>query len=94
VLERALIVSRPGCLDLDRATAEGGKTPCPEMVGSDAGAILTVEQLQNLERANAVRALEACAWKISGEDGAAVKLGMKASTLSSRLKALGVERPR
>ena len=94
VLERALIVSRPGHLDLDRAVAGGATVPCPEEVSSGDGAVLTIDQLQELERANAIKALESCSWKISGDDGAAVLLGMKPSTLSSRLKSLGVERPR
>jgi PAS domain S-box-containing protein len=94
VLERALIMSRPGCLDLDRGISVEVESPCRELEMSQDGAILTVSQFQDLERSNAIRALEACGWKISGDDGAAVILGMKPSTLTSRLKVLGVERPK
>jgi PAS domain S-box-containing protein len=38
------------------------------------------------------RALAACGGKISGETGAAQRLGLAASTLSSRMKALGIQR--
>jgi transcriptional regulator with GAF, ATPase, and Fis domain len=41
-----------------------------------------------------VRALEAANWKISGAGGAAERLGLNANTLSSRMKSLGIERPR
>ena len=38
------------------------------------------------------RALDACDWKVSGENGAARLLGIPASTLSSRIKALKIQR--
>ncbi len=41
-----------------------------------------------------VRALEAAEWRVSGEKGAASLLGMNPSTLTSRMKALGIKRPR
>jgi len=50
--------------------------------------------MQELERRNVLRALESCRWKISGTGGAAERLGVKANTLSSRMKSLGIERPR
>jgi len=37
--------------------------------------------------------LERCQWRISGAGNAAAALGMRPSTLRSRLKKLGVERP-
>ena len=43
-----------------------------------------------LERANIVRALDACDWKVSGDRGAAHLLDLPASTLTSRMKALGI----
>ena len=56
--------------------------------------ILTDTEVRDFERQNLVRALEASDWKVSGPDGAAERLGLKANTLSSRMKALGIERPR
>ena len=41
-----------------------------------------------------LRALEAACWRVTGEGGAAGLLGMKPTTLSSRMKALGIARPR
>lgn len=98
VLERALITSRPGHLDLERAMPIASQAPSELSPNSAASisddTVLTVDQFQDLERANILRALEKCGWKISGEQGAAVKLGLKPSTLSSRMKALGIERSR
>lgn len=97
-LERSLITARPGMLDLEssmRSSGDGVQAPTVSVPGEESDApILTVEQLQDLERANFLRALERCDWKISGEEGAAVLLGLKPSTLNSRLKSMGIERPR
>ena len=41
-----------------------------------------------------VRALDATGWKVSGEKGAAALLKINVSTLNSRLRALGIRRPR
>jgi transcriptional regulator with GAF, ATPase, and Fis domain len=45
-------------------------------------------------RANMVGALEAADWRVSGERGAARLLGIKPSTLTDRMRSLGIERPR
>jgi transcriptional regulator with GAF, ATPase, and Fis domain len=48
--------------------------------------------MQQLERVNIERALTACGGRISGDAGAAQRLGLAPSTLSSRMKALGIEK--
>ena len=50
------------------------------------------EDLARLERDNLRRALEATGWQIAGDSGAARLLGMAPSTLTSRMKALGLRR--
>jgi formate hydrogenlyase transcriptional activator len=40
-----------------------------------------------------MRALDVANWKVSGEKGAAKLLGINASTLSSRMKALKIQKP-
>jgi PAS domain S-box-containing protein len=94
VIERAVITAEGGRLNLDRALPEAGAAVRSIERPRDDERILTVGELQELERANVVRALEACDWKVSGRDGAAAKLGMNPSTLTSRIKALGIRRPR
>ncbi len=88
VVERAAITSRDGRLNLDRALPDAAREAAPR----EGGAIRTVQELEALERENILRALEASGGKISGKGGAAELLGMKPSTLASRMKALGLRR--
>ncbi len=94
VIERAIILSTGSRLDLERAMP-GAVAPRPPAVKtvSEAVPILSARELELLERANIERALTACTWKIAGPNGAAERLGLAASTLSSRIKALGIQRP-
>jgi PAS domain S-box-containing protein len=93
-IERALVVSAGGRLDLDRALPVAAATRpfAPESITSQ-DRVWTDRELQEKERANFLRALEQCRWRVSGKDGAASLLGMKPSTLTSRLKALKIRRP-
>ena len=49
--------------------------------------------MDDVERVHFVRVLERCGWRITGSGNAAEVLGMRPSTLRSRLKKLGVQRP-
>jgi len=94
VVERAVITAVAGRLDFARALPP----VVPEAVAESApetpsDRILSAQELGQLERRNYVRALETCGWRISGENGAARMLGLNASTMSSRMKALGIQRP-
>ena len=97
VIERAVITARDGRLDLsgllpEPAAAEAAASR-QESVGARPDAVLTQQDLEALERQNLRRALEASGWRVAGERGAARLLGMNPSTLSSRMKALGIRRP-
>ncbi|PJA78956.1 MAG: Fis family transcriptional regulator, partial [Nitrospirae bacterium CG_4_9_14_3_um_filter_51_5] len=50
-------------------------------------------QLKDMERAQILQALTACEWRIDGPLGAAKHLGLHPSTLRSRLKKFGINRP-
>jgi len=96
VIERAVITSRGGRLNLERALPATGvddehARPAPERTGN---AVLTAHELARLERENLRRALEATGWQIAGESGAARLLGLAPSTLASRMKALRLRRHR
>lgn len=85
VVERALITSRNNQLDLDRALPKTAtRTEMPQ--------IKTMADLVELERDVIRSALEECGWQVSGDKGAAQILGMNASTLNSRMKALKIRR--
>jgi len=96
IIERAVITAREGRLNLDRCLPDSTLLPEPITVSQITGdtPILNAEDLRALERANIERALEASGGKISGADGAAKRLGMNASTLTSRMKVLGIDRKR
>ncbi|MFN7589315.1 MAG: histidine kinase, partial [Planctomycetota bacterium] len=74
--------------------ASARKRQRTEWAAPAAGAVKTREQLRNDERSNLEAALAACHGKVFGPDGAAQLLGMKPTTLASRLKALGIQRAR
>jgi PAS domain S-box-containing protein len=99
VIERAVITSRDGRLNLDRALPDvRGETlsesnRAEETVQEVSKRILQLRELQQLERKNILRALESTAWRVAGKEGAAELLGMNPSTLNSRIKALGIQRP-
>ena len=94
VIERAIIHSTGSRLDLNRAMPETATPAPPQVDGKDVTniRILSAKELESLERANIERALAACGGKISGENGAASRLGLPPSTLNSRIKALGIQR--
>jgi formate hydrogenlyase transcriptional activator len=50
--------------------------------------------LEETERGHILRALEDCNWMVGGPSGAAVKLGMKRTTLQSRIQKLGISQPK
>jgi PAS domain S-box-containing protein len=100
VIERAVITSRDGHLNLDRALpdttsdrncdVEAQQTMTEEV----SERILQLRELQQLERKNILRALQSTAWRVAGKDGAATLLGMNPSTLNSRIRALRISRPK
>jgi transcriptional regulator with GAF, ATPase, and Fis domain len=97
VIERAVIISQDGRLNLDRALPDdqttAGLAPAarPDRRKS-SDAILRRHEFEQFERANIVRALEASGWRVSGKDGAAALLGINPSTLNSRLRALKIQK--
>ncbi len=96
IIERAVITARDGRLNLDRALPESVSSFTAVLTGRDDGArrVRTAKELEEIERANIIAALEASEWKVAGDNGAAKLLGMKPTTLSSRMKALDIERKR
>jgi transcriptional regulator with GAF, ATPase, and Fis domain len=94
VIERAIILAVGGRADLHRALPSDAVPPAPPQTaaGTESPRILSASELEALERANLVRALAACGGKIAGENGVAQRLGLPPSTVSSRMKSLGIQR--
>jgi len=89
VIERAVILSPGGPLTFDlRNTASAGiqePTPIPAVP-------YTRRQLLDLERRSIEEALRKSGGKIYGRGGAAELLGMRPTTVSSKIAALGIKR--
>lgn len=95
VIERAVIVSRGGALAFDLPETLL-PVPMPAQSRVDAGAeikVVSEVELRRRERENLLAALNRTNWKIKGADGAAELLGVKPTTLLTRLKRMGLKRP-
>ncbi len=89
VIERALITSPPGRLRIELPTAG---VAGPTLATSTADPpVRTDAQIRQLEADNIRAALNAASGKIAGPGGAAELLDIKPTTLSSRIKALGIQ---
>jgi transcriptional regulator with GAF, ATPase, and Fis domain len=103
VIERATILAQGGALvfqlpvTLDLPNSPDGTGPhSPELEGKDKVEpdYFTEAEIRRLERENILAVLRKTGWKIKGIDGAAEFLGIKPTTLVSRMEKLGLKRPR
>lgn len=62
----------------------------PLAANTDLQAVMTYAEIKDLERTNLIAALQATNYKIHGAGGAAELLGVKPTTLASRIKALQI----
>ena len=92
VIERAVIVSRGGVLEFDLPVKPSASSLAPQGTGPEPE-ILTEPEMQRLERENLLAALRKTNWKIRGADGAAELLGVKPTTLVTRVQKWGLQRP-
>jgi transcriptional regulator with GAF, ATPase, and Fis domain len=92
VLENAVILSRSGRLrlDLHGISSEVGPINGNGNGNGNGHHIVTEAERREQERENIVAALHASGGRIYGEGGAAKLLGLKPSTLSSRMKAFKI----
>ncbi len=89
VLERASIGATDGRLRLE-LPSEQTQRPAANTAADASERILTAVELREFEANNLRAALQATGGRIYGPDGAAERLGMKPTTLASRIKALGI----
>jgi formate hydrogenlyase transcriptional activator len=82
VVERAMIVARPGSRLVVPLTHSGAPAIAPKSA-----------KLVDVEVAHIRQVLDSCSWRIRGTGGAAERLGLKPSTLETRMAKLGVRRP-
>jgi formate hydrogenlyase transcriptional activator len=82
VIQRALILSPDGVISMNDLSLSATKPPTAT-VGTT---------LEEIERNHIQRMLTTTLWRIEGRRGAAELLGLKPSTLRSRLRKLGIRR--
>jgi PAS domain S-box-containing protein len=91
VIERGVIVSKNRVFDGDWALPEAAVKSKARHVPEREQGVLSMRELEALERANFERALREADGRVSGPEGAAARLGINPSTLASRLRALGLK---
>jgi formate hydrogenlyase transcriptional activator len=84
IIERAVIVSPGPVLQVPLTDLNHGAAPARPMPQGT---------LEAAERKHILAVLEETNWVLGGPDGAAVRLGMKRSTLQFRMRKLGIARP-
>ena len=82
VIQRAIILSSDGVISINDISLSAAK-PATASVGTT---------LEEIERNHIQRMLSTTLWRIEGRRGAAELLGLKPSTLRSRLRKLGIRR--
>jgi transcriptional regulator with GAF, ATPase, and Fis domain len=94
VIERAMILSRgSGRFHFELNPVPRNRTAEKKLAPAVAGAgVLTRDQLRDREMENILAALQQSNGKIFGSGGAAEILGMRPTTLASRLKTLGLRK--
>ena len=90
-IERAVILAQGSFLQFDWLQAANAP-PAVIAAPADTPAVLTSDELKRRERENLQVALAQTGGKVFGPAGAAALLGMKPTTVISRIKALGLER--
>jgi transcriptional regulator with GAF, ATPase, and Fis domain len=96
VIERAVIFARGGALEFDLPVTGSSvdvTSLAPPNAGQDEWEYLTEPEMQRRERENLLVVLQKTGWKIKGVNGAAELLGVKPTTLISRIEKMGLKRP-
>jgi len=80
IVEHAMITSQDGSLHL-------------RLPHTESEEVSTSDKLEDVERVHILHVLAKTGWRITGKSGAAEILGMKRTTLQSKMKKLGIRRP-
>jgi len=90
VIERALISGNGSALNLARAMPAAPSSALPASPSTEDTRVFTDQEMRQLEIENIRRALLRTGGRVSGPNGAATLIGVRPTTLSSRIKALGI----
>lgn len=95
-IQRAAILAEGGALEFDLPMGAPPAEPISQRpaIGEDSnGGYLTEAEMRRRERENISIVLRKTGWKIKGIAGAAALLGIRPTTLMSRIDKLGLRRP-
>ncbi len=85
VIERSVILTQGDQLAFDPGFLQ--------TAGAESASV-EPSTLEQVERAHILKILDTTDWRVSGKAGAAELLGLKPTTLESRMKRLGITRPK
>ncbi|HKE05824.1 MAG TPA: sigma 54-interacting transcriptional regulator, partial [Blastocatellia bacterium] len=83
-IERAVVLTQGSDLEVSLS----------ELKSTAPAAPVNISTLEDAERGHIIRALDETNWVIGGPNGAAARLGMKRTTLQSKMQKLGISRSR
>ncbi len=83
-IERAVVLTHGSELEVSLSELKSSAPAVP----------VKISTLEDAERGHIVRALDETNWVIGGPNGAAARLGMKRTTLQSKMQKLGISRSR
>jgi len=89
LVERAVILSRDGVFPNPLRKSQAN----PIIPGSNVRSSLPSVTWKDSDRALILETLEQAGWIVGGPRGAAVKLGLKRTTLLAKMRRLGISRP-
>jgi transcriptional regulator with GAF, ATPase, and Fis domain len=96
VIERAVITSQRGRLHFilpdDDDFSDSIKASACDSGDDEEKEVVPESEMRRRERQNIIAALRKCNWKVYGRDGAAQLLGIKPTTLSSRMKKMKIRK--
>lgn len=96
IIERGVITAASGVLhfDLPHMNTNGGESATgPSAAESGKPVVFSEIEMINMQRVNTLNALQQCNWKIYGQGGAAELLGIQPTTLTTRIKTMGLKKP-
>lgn len=85
VIERAVILAKGPVLKIALPLDGSGSV---ELFSTSR-----LASMEDIEREHILHVLDACGWRVRGQGGAAVILGLNPNTLESRMSRLGIRRP-
>jgi transcriptional regulator with GAF, ATPase, and Fis domain len=93
VIERAMIVAQGPTLTIELPSHSGGANRTPAAPASEE-THADRATLDEIQKSHILAVLQRTGWRVSGKNGAAAILGLKPTTLESRMAKLGIKRVR